>query len=143
MPSPITTKDIRGAVIFYLKSVSAVTDIVPATRIYPQQVPANPEWPYSHIGALIDQPDQADCLDGMVYRTAIHTYARTVAGQLSGENMADDAKDAIGSALDGYHTSVNGWDMDVVKLPGGTTIRDPSEASSFHSICQIEISVAA
>jgi len=138
MATPATSKAVRGAVIYTLKNDTSVTALVPATRIFPQQVPANTEWPYSFLGVAIATPDRADCLDGRVVRLAVHTYARTTS--TSGETQADDIADAIAASLDGLHIPDPELDINWVS---NTTIRDPSEASAFHSVCQIEISLSA
>lgn len=75
-------------------------------------------------------------------RLAIHAYARTETGQPMGETLADDIADAIAAELDGERISVGGEWMDINWI-SNNTIRDPSEAAAFHSICQIECSFVA
>lgn len=140
MATAATTRAIRAALISHLKADPSVTAMVPSARIFPQQVPASIEWPYSFLGASIGTPDRASCLDGRVSRLAIHTYARTVTNGPSGESQADDIADAIAASLDGLH--IASADMDVTWI-SNTTIRDPSESSAFHSICQVQIELSA
>lgn len=135
MPTLSATSDIRGEIIYALKHEASVTALVPAARIFPQQVPSSPEWPYIHLGAPIATPVRADCLDGRAVRVAIHAYAL-------GEHMADDIADAIAAFLDGSNLSIGINEADINWI-SNTTIRDPYEAGAFHSICQVEIQFAA
>lgn len=77
------------------------------------------------------------CMDGRILNLAIHGYARTTTAGGSGESYADDIADAIAVALDKSHIPVASGYMDIDWI-SNNTIRDPSEASAFHSICQVQ-----
>lgn len=133
---------VRMAVIQRLKQAASP---IPAERIYPQQIPSSPTWPYGFVGVPITTPDQASCLDGSTVRFAVHGYARTVSGGDPGETTANKIGEAFSETLDGASFALSSpypADCDV-RWISNTTVRDPSEASAFHVICQFEARVSS
>jgi hypothetical protein len=133
---------VRMAVINRLKSIASP---IPTDRIYPQQIPTSPVWPYGFVGVPITTPDTAGCLDGSIVRFAVHGYARTVSGGDPGETAANKIGEAFSAALGGATLTLAApyaSDCDLAWI-SNTTVRDPSEASAFHVICQFEARVSS
>jgi hypothetical protein len=126
---------VRWAVIEALKAASST---IPADRLYPQQVPANPNWPYGFVGVPISTPDRADCLDGGLVSFAIHGYARS-------ESQANEIGEEYVIALDQITLPLPApYPADVeLNWISNTTVRDPSETTAFHVISQFEATVSS
>ena len=136
--------EVRRATITRLKTDGAVTALQPSAQIYPQQAPTSPPWPYTYTGTPIVTPFRADCMDGATIRFAIHTYTKTGTGG-DGESLANNIGKAIGASLDGLTMDLDTPYPSTADFTWISTqvVRDPSEASVFHSICQMEASVSA
>lgn len=134
-----SSRFVRQATIAALKQVTTGV----ADRWYPQQVPANPVFPYGFVGVPISSPDRADCLDGSVIRFAIHAYTRTTA--TSGETQANIIGEDIADALDGERVDLPTAYPAAAEYTwiSNTVVRDPSEASMFHLISQWEVEVSS
>lgn len=68
----------QSAILAALKSDARLTALIPASRIYPQQVPNPVERPFIRFGELIVTPRNIDCdelPDGADITAAIHCFA--------------------------------------------------------------------
>jgi len=132
---------LRKAILRALKADGTITALVPASRIYPPQRPAKPQWPFILYGASIDTPLRASCLDGSTVNVAVHVFQR-------GPN-AEEETAAIKAAL---AASLDGAELDLqaaypahasIVVTGGRTIQDGDEGDAWHGIVDIRADVAS
>lgn len=137
---------VRKAILKALKADNAVKVLVPASRIYPPQTPAEPIWPFIRYGIPSDLPFRASGLDGSTIVVAIHAFAKG-----PGEDAAAAIKATIARALDGGEGK--GLTLDLVDadypatahvlVTGGQLLRDTDEADAWHGIVNLEIAVSS
>lgn len=164
---------VRRAVLRALKGSEAVRALVPADRIYPQQRPPNPTWPFIAYGAPVIDPFLATGLDGSALSVAIHAYAET-SGELvtgvthsddtgfdddstyatdetqPGEDMAHRILSAIAALFgeDGVELSLEGTGCPYpatahVTWRQSQVVQDGGDASAFHGFATLDITVSS
>ncbi len=140
----------RRAAIVLLKADAAVAAIA-ADRIYPQQRPAKPVWPFVAYGSPIINPFAASCLDGQETSVAIHGYAMTSgvgAATKPGEDIAHLLGAAIGAALDGVEVDLEPHGCPYPAKAYFThtqsqVLQDNAEGSAFHAVASFRITVSS
>lgn len=145
---------VRPAVLTLLKGAVPVTVLVPAARIYPQQRPPNPAWPFIGYGAPIVVPFGASGLDGSSTTVAIHAYAETTGegdDTVSGEDMAAAINRVVAAVLGGE----DGCEIDLteygcpfpavahISWTGSQVVQDNADASAFHGFSSYAITVSS
>lgn len=131
------TLPIRRANLAALKAFQLLTDLVPATSIYPP-VPPSPVWPFVKHGVISGVPIRANCVDGFVGIFAIHGFAMA---RIEGGAVVETAEDHaarigafIASALDRRRLPLDGGLWAKVRWTGSQLMQDGDEAGAFHSV---------
>ena len=116
-----------------MRAMSALTALVPANRIFGEQPPTQPDFPFIRYGSTIALPDRADCLDGSVLSVTIHGFAM---GQQDAARIgAQIAK------LEGEYVT-DGGDPVQVQWEQTRTVPDASgEQDLWHTIVDFEVIV--
>ncbi|MBI1682387.1 DUF3168 domain-containing protein [Caulobacter hibisci] len=132
---------VRKALQSAQKADAAVAAIVGA-RVYGQNPPADPVWPFTKLPPLTVVPMRATGLDGTRYSIRISGFAKgvddTEAALLGG---------AISACLDGRSIALTEapWPARLtdIRWTGTDIIRDPAEATGWHAIVAFEGVVTA
>jgi hypothetical protein len=134
----ISNTAVRQAIVGHLENDDLVTALVEADRIYGEQVPAKPQWPFIQYGADVDAPLRATCLDGQVIDVAVHSFAR---GPGAGPAIAIGG--VVAASLDGrtFDLTTPYAGKAKVRYTGGRTMRDDADANSWHRVSEFEIRV--
>lgn len=138
MPTDFTLP-VRQSVVAHLKADAAVTALVSASRIYGEESPIQPEYPFIRYGLPFSAPYEATCWDGSTHRVTIHVFAR---------GPFTDAAARIAKAV---VASIDTLDLGALSLVdsewvGNTWFRDTDETSLYHVVCEFDltaVSVAA
>lgn len=133
-----TTLDARRAIITAMRATPALTALVPAARIFPPQVPANPKRPFIRYGVASWRPEQASCLDGALITVTIDAFANG-----PGEDVAAQIGAAIAKALDGMELVTEAGDPMSVTITGGRVLQDPEDAGVWHAVVLVEALVVS
>jgi hypothetical protein len=136
----ISNIGVRRAIVAKLETISALTSVVPATRIYGQRSPAGPVWPFVKCGVPIDQPRRAGaCMDGQTILVAIHAFAKG-----ADEEVVEAVGTQIAEGLDGAVLPLTSPHTGYarVRYVGGRTQQDDADARSWHRISNFEIRVS-
>lgn len=137
-----STREVRRAGLLILKASSLVTGLVPTARIFSQSAPITPDWPFILWGSPSGTPLTATCLDGQEITVAIHAFAQD---RKQGSAVVETAEDfasrigaAIAKSLDRRKADIVGGRM-TIAWRGSQLLRDPEEASAFHSVQNFRI----
>lgn len=138
---------VRQAGLSRLKAAPGVTALVPASRIWPAQRPANPTWPFVSWGVPTTTPFLAQCMDGSTIDVAVHVYAHTT-DAAGGEDSANAIAQAVVAALHGSFAIDGESDCPVpatahFEWQRTQVIQDGPDADAFHAIVQFSISVSS
>ena len=118
----------RKAMIAAMRADAALTALVPATRIYGEEAPANAVWPFILCGLPSEVPDRASCWDGTRMGVVVHCFAKG-----PGMDTASAISNAVKRALDGTRAVRGELAVDFVHEQN-QIIRDSVEISSYHAI---------
>jgi hypothetical protein len=142
---------VRRAVVAAWQAYAPLLALVPASRIFPPQRPAKPEWPFVGYGVPNELPFEASCLDGSTIEFAGHAYAETTGSDddtVGGEEMAGRIADAMVAALEAAgplnlaaHGSPRAGTA-YVTWTGTQVIQDGSEADNFHAVVLFRVTVS-
>jgi hypothetical protein len=144
-----STLYIRAAVLTALKAAAGVIALVPGARIYPQQRPADPDWPFIAYGSPIAVPFGAACLDGSAITVAIHCYAATTGegeDTVPGEDLATEINAAVAAALGDATLELEEAPYPAtahVDWTGSQVMQDGAEADAFHGFSTFQITVSS
>ena len=122
----------RKAMIAAMRADAALTALVPATRIYGEEAPANAMWPFILCGLPSEVPDRASCWDGTRMGVVVHCFAKG-----PGMDTASAISNAVKRALDGHHAVRGGLAVDFVHSQT-QIVRDSAEASAYHGIVRYD-----
>lgn len=122
----------QGSVVGALKASAAMTELVPAARIYGPEPPATPAWPWAMCGMPDAVPSRESCHDTSVLSFVVHGFARGP-GNVAAANIGN----AIKRTLDGAVILRNDVRVDI-SVQQVQTIRDTAEASAYHVIVRCE-----
>lgn len=137
----LASRYVKRAGITALKQHAPLVALVPATRVYPLQRPAQPVWPFVAWGAPITEPFEASCLDGAQITFAVHCFAETTATQ-GGEDIADEICSAIVGALAGASLALDEG-VALFTVTGVQVIQDDRDANSFHGFVSFRATVVS
>lgn len=131
-------KALQIAVISQLEVFAPLTAIVPISRIYGMQAPANPVYPFIRYGFPITGGFEATCWDGSTTRVTIHAFAETTASG-AGEFIVSDIASLIVDAMGNFNPStINVIDCEFLQT---RIMQDGDEADRFHAITEFSITV--
>lgn len=126
----------RKAIVALLRDDAAVTAIVPATRNYGEQLPANPVWPFTMCGLPTEIPRRASCWDASELSVTVHGFAKG-----PGMDAASALGNAIKRALDGAYVARGDLAIDI-QFEQVQIIRDTAESSDYHVLVRCRVDVA-
>lgn len=135
MPVDLTL-EMRKAVIAHLRADSRITDLVPAARVFAEQPPAMPDWPFIRYGLPLTGAYEATGWDGSEATIAISVFAKgpgmDSASKISKrlvESMAD-FQPATFSLAD------NEWERTQI-------LRDEPDSDGYHAIAEFRVAAVA
>ena len=67
--------DVRRAIISHLRGYAPLVALVSAQRIYGEQPPADPDWPFIRYGYALIEPYDAQGYEGSAQAITIHAFA--------------------------------------------------------------------
>jgi len=139
---------IRRVILPRLKADAGVTALIPAARIYPATVPANPTFPFIRYGASMVAPFRASGLDSSAVTVAIHAFTKDITNgsgaiTMTAEDAAAKMADAIGRAVDDTTLALEGGAGKArVTWTGTNLLQDPDEAGAWHAVVNLRVEVA-
>lgn len=132
------SNSLQIAVVSQLEAFAPLVAIVPVSRIYGMQVPANPVYPFIRYGFPIVNGFEAVCWDGITSRVTIHAFAETTAAG-AGETVVSDIASLIVQAMSDFNpATINVIDCEFLQT---RILQDGNEADRFHAV--IEFSITA
>lgn len=133
------TLEVRRAVVSHLRDSPAVTALVSRARIYGEQAPSNPEWPFIRYGSST-LPFSAQCWDGSTHLVDVHVFAN---GPYTDSVLNIAA--AVVEALDGLEAPAGTglvdceWDSNIGPLRDSPE----TEQAKYHVVVRFNVTVAA
>jgi len=121
----------RSEILSTLKTDSALTAVVPASRIWPQKTPASLTWPFIRIDSMTATPGRYDCAEGSEITGTAHCFTKVDTSVLDPEAQAMSICDLMGTALE----ALGECHIGVVQI-----IMDPEEADAFHGMVPFRLS---
>jgi len=126
------THAMRGKIIAALKSDAQLVAIVPATRIYPQSVPADPAFPLVKMGAAISTPQFIDGNDGTLYSAAVHNFTKKATGNRDPEAQAMEINAHVIRILNSLEVASIGDDLSMDVTPRQAQVMQDADADAYH-----------
>lgn len=135
------TVPVRRATLIALQGEPSITDLIPATNIYPPRTTAKPVWPFIRYGQATWTPINATRVGPSTITVAIHVYAN------GGDEVAGAAVAAIAAFLYGKHNLGRSLALadgsSITVLPQQSqVIQDGEESNSWHGFVTLRILVA-
>lgn len=132
------TLAVRQAVVAHLKAAPSLTALISASRIYGEQPPADPDWPFIRYGLAVTLPYEAQGWSGSEHAIDIHAFAN---------GPYTDAVLAIAKQVQrAMDTLAAPGDTGIVALEwtGMNVVRDspPTQAAKYHAIINFTVTVA-
>jgi hypothetical protein len=134
-------REARRAALSTLKANAALTAIVPAARIYSQQVPATPAWPFIKLGPPQSLPVRASCTSGADVSFSVHAFAKGLPSETA-EDYAGRIGAAIETAMDSSRAVFTGGTIRF-RLSEMQLLVDGGEADAFHYFAVVNARVIA
>lgn len=133
---------VRRAIVPALAGNVAVTDLIPAVRIYPEEPPVAPTWPFARVEAATATPFAATGMDGASVAGTVNVFAKG-----PGADAAIRAGAAVGNALAGAVLDIS-TDMGEqakarIRVTAAPLLRDPAEQGAWQVAVQFVASVEA
>lgn len=132
------TQEVRQTVLTALKADYDLTRIVAAKGIYPQQTPANVEWPFIRLGAITATPLRVQCSDGSDVIGTVHCFTKASSVAPDPEAAASLINAHVARILD----QIDNYDLGGAELSVHVTqaqvIQDTAEAGAFHGFVSYE-----
>lgn len=127
-------KEVHRAVRLALITESAVTDVVPAERVF-DSVDPEPVFPY--IKVSVDDAIQDDDGCGRAWTVAVnvHTWSRDV-----GTIQTKEVNAGVRTALDGV-SSVTGFDLNFVQF-ASVRVLEETDGRTTHGVVTYELGVS-
>lgn len=127
--------EVRKQVVAHLKGYAPLTDLVSAGRIYGEQPPADPDWPFIRYGLGIAGPYEATGpLEGSTHRVTLHAFSH---------GPYTDAIHAIArqvvAAMYTFQPVQSLLDM---QWAGTQILRDTDEANAYHAVIEFDLVVS-
>lgn len=120
----------------HLKTFAPLTSLVSAVRIYPEEAPANPTWPFIRYGLPIASEFEATGWDGHEQEVTIHAFANGPGS----DNLARIAKQVV-EAMKSWVP--DGLGIAAAEWTATDTLRDSPEAeqSKYHAVIRFNVAV--
>jgi len=127
--------ELRKQVVAHLRAWPTLTALVSASRIYGEQPPADPTWPFIRYGLAVSGPYEATGpLEGSTHRVTLHAFVH-------GPYTDDCHRVAteIVAAMQGLTLMQSLIDMQWV---GTQVFRDTDEADGYHAAVDFDVVVS-
>lgn len=127
---------VRQSLVKALRADAGVTALVDATRIYGEESPSLPTWPFVRMGLPESNAYEQSCGRGSETSIFVHAFAQ-------GPGM--DAAAAIGAAVaaalgaDDLTLDLGAVGLVSCEYLGTQVIRDTGEASAYHAIVRLAV----
>lgn len=112
--------------------------MVPATSIYPQTQPTDPDWPFMRWDGPSSLPIRAACVpNGATVSFMIHAFSK---GVFVAKKLVKTAEDHCGEIVDAAHDAIDGTRFTSggasfrVTVPSTRLMRDGAEQGAYHGI---------
>ena len=127
--------EVRKQIVAHLIATPALTALVSAARIYGEQPPADPDWPFIRYGLGIAGPYEATGpLEGSTHRVTLHAFSH---------GPYTDAIHAIArqvvAAMYAFQPVQSLLDM---QWAGTQILRDTDEANAYHAVIEFDLVVS-
>lgn len=123
---------VRQAWVAHLAAFAPLTELVSASRIYGEQVPSEPKWPFIQLGTQVSTPWTAYGFTGSLHRLTTHAFSR---GPFT-DNISRIASAVVASMNTFAIENVTMIDFQWI---GTNVIRDGAEADGYHAIIDMDI----
>lgn len=137
MASKDATRYVRFAVIDALKTL-AIDGV--GDKWFPQQIPANQNYPYGFVGVPIMTLEQIQCMSASTVRFAIHAYT---AGESAANKISERLVELDGVSIDLANVGCPFPAYVDLTFVNATPVRDSAESTIFHLICNMVAEVNA
>lgn len=131
---------LRRALLPLLSATPAVTDLIPAARLYPEEAPVAPAWPFARVGEMTASPFAPSGVNGASLAGTVHVFAKG-----PGADDAIRAAAAIGNALDlavlDLSTDMGAAAKARIRVTGAPVIRDQAEQGAWQVAVQFVATV--
>ena len=122
-----------------LKSYSALSALVPASRIYPEQPPSEPARPFIRYGLPVMLSYEQQGRAGSNERVSIHAFT-----QSEGTDELQAIVRQVIACMNSYETS-DPPPFNVIEWEwiGVTILRDSADATDYHAVIEFRVTVTA
>lgn len=127
---------LRRAIVKALLAAAAVTAICEG-RIYGEEPPPTPEWPFIRYGLPEVDSYEASCWDGGTHPVTIHCFARG-----PGMDACSELAAAVSATLENSDLALVGLELVAIDFVRTQIIRDSDEAGAYHAIVQFSVTTA-
>lgn len=141
MPATDLLREARRAALSTLKGNTALTDIVPASRLYSQRVPSLPDWPFVKFGPSQGLPIRAACTRGGTVSFSVHAFAKTLPTETA-EDYAGRIGAHVKAALNESRSIFAGGTIRF-RINEEQLLQDAGEADSYHYFAVVSARVIA
>lgn len=111
----------------FLRADGPLTALQPYTRIYGQEQPPNPEYPFTRFGAPGAIPLEYSCVNGSTITADIHVFSEN-------EDECNVIAAEIVTALDNASLDLGGDGTARARWTGGLTMRDAEDEDLWHAV---------
>lgn len=136
----LTLLAVRRAIIPILAGNASVTALIPAARIYPEEPPVAPQWPFARVEAAQASPFAPSGVDGASVTGAVSVFAKG-----PGADDAIRAAAAVGAALNDavldLEADIGEPAKAVFRVTAAPLLRDPAEQGAWQVAVQFVATV--
>jgi len=119
----------RQAIVKALRAAPNLTAVIPSGRIYGEESPANPEFPFIRYGLPVTNPYEASCGNGSEHAITLHTFSYG-----PGTDSINVINALVVDALKDAALSVDPLKLISFDWTGSQVLRDTPEASNYHGV---------
>lgn len=133
-------KDLGGllkfAIIQHLCADTALTELVPESRIFGLSVPANVQWPFIRYGIPNTTGYEASCWSGSTTQVTIHAFAES-----NETGAGEDKVLEIAASITRTMMTLAPKNLAIIELDWTNTVllKDDPEADRWHSVVTFNI----
>lgn len=136
---------LRRAVLTHMKAGAALTALVPAASIHPQQPLSEPTWPFIRYGSPSSVPREAACLNGADVTFDVHAFAKPrydAGGQMveTAEDHCNRIAEQIEARLHRSRLDITGGHISI-RSTGTQILTDRDTPDAFHAVCSFRAKV--
>lgn len=133
---------VRRAIVPLLSGSTTVTAFIPAARIYPEEPPVLPQWPFARVEAAQANPFAPSGVDGASVTGAVSVFAKG-----PGADAAIRAGAAVAGVLNDAVIDISADMGETAKaiftVTAAPLLRDPAEAGAWQVAVQFVATVEA